>query len=96
MWGGIIGIAFAIWFYTTAEKRGLPNFQWAVAGYLSFFVPNLAWSMLVAKPIVAGLHASNQAFKAGLINSSSILIGVGCALAVYRFLLMKATPKAQS
>jgi len=95
MWGGIVAVAFAIWFYKAAEKRGLPAMQWAVGGYLSFFVPNLIWSILVAKPMVVELHASHQTFKAGLINASSILIGLGVALLVFWFVLPKKPAHAE-
>jgi hypothetical protein len=91
MFGGIIAVAIAYWFYRTAEARGLPNFQWAVAGLISFYVPNFIWSLLVAKPMMNTLHAQNATGTAGVVGYSSVFVGLAVALAVYFLVLKRAT-----
>lgn len=94
MLGGIVAVLIAYWFYRSAMERGLPNFQWAFAGLVAYYVPNFIWSLLVAKPWMASLHAKNATFMAGVIGHSSILVGVACAYLVHKFFLQKA-PKPQ-
>jgi len=94
MIGGIVAVAIAYWFYRSAEDRGLPTFQWAFAGLLAFYVPNFAWSLLVSKPWIASLHVQQPTVSTGLINFSSVAIGLVCAVLVRRFVLLK-TASAQ-
>ncbi|HYE37024.1 MAG TPA: hypothetical protein VEB01_16615, partial [Methylocaldum sp.] len=74
MIGGIVAVLIAYWFYRSAEDCGLSTFQWAFAGLLAFYVPNFAWSLLVAKPWVTSLHAQQATFSTGLINFSSVAL----------------------
>jgi len=89
MIGGIVAIAIAFWFYRTAEARGLPNFQWAFAGTVAFYLPNFIWSLMVARPWSASLHQANAAGTAGMVNFSSVFVGLAVAVLVYKFLLPK-------
>jgi lipoprotein signal peptidase len=95
MLGGIIAMVVVYWFYRSAEQRGLPNFQWAFAGLISFYIPNIAWSLLVSKPWVQSLHAQHPTVATGLINLSSVMIGVGCAVLVRQMFLLKAKNPAR-
>jgi hypothetical protein len=90
MIGGIVAIAIAYWFYRTAEARSLPNFQWAAAGAIAYYVPNFIWSLAVAKPWADSYHPANAVGVAGMINFSSIFVGLAVAYLVYRFALPKA------
>jgi hypothetical protein len=94
MFGGIIAAAIAFWFYRTAESRGLPNFQWAAAGLLSFYIPNFIWSLAIAKPMMNTLHAQNATGTAGLLGYSSVFIGLAVALAVYFLVLKRVAAKS--
>ncbi|BBA34862.1 uncharacterized protein sS8_2917 [Methylocaldum marinum] len=91
MIGGIVAVLIAYWFYRSAEDRGLPIFHWAFAGLLSFYIPNIAWSLLVSKPWIASLHMQQATFATGLINFSSVALGLVCAVLVRQFFLLKAT-----
>jgi hypothetical protein len=91
MFGGLIAVAIAYWFYRTAEARGLPNFQWAFAGLISFYIPNIVWSIFVAKPMMNTLHAQNAAGTAGIVGYSSVFVGLAVALVVYFLVLKRAT-----
>ena len=91
MIGGIVAIAIAYWFYRTAETRGLPNIQWAVAGSIAYYLPNFIWSLAVAKPWINSLHQANAAGSAGMVNFSSIFVGLAVAFLVHKFLLPKAS-----
>lgn len=94
MFGGIIAAAITIWFYRTAESRSLPAVQWAIAGLLSFYIPNFIWSLAVAKPMMNSLHAQNATSTAGLLGYSSVFIGLAVALAVYFLVLKRVAAKA--
>jgi hypothetical protein len=75
--GGIVSIAFAVWFYVTAEKKKAPAIQWAVAGFISYFVPWLIWVKLVGPK------------KIPFSPSISILVGATCAFLILTFVLKK-------
>lgn len=96
MIGGIIAIVIAFWFYRIAEARGLPNFQWAAAGAIAYYVPNFVWKLAVVKPWLNSLHMTGATFTTGLINFSSVFVGLVCAFLVYKFLLPKTATAARS
>jgi len=75
--GGIVSIAFAVWFYLTAEKRHAPAVQWAVAGFISYFVPWLVWVKVMAPK------------KIPFSPSIGILFGAACAFLVLTFVLKR-------
>lgn len=90
MLGGIIAVVIAIWFYRSAEGRGLPPIPWGVAGVIAYYVPNFIWSLMVAKPWLSTLHAQNAAGLSSLVGHSSILVGAVVAVIVHRFALLRA------
>lgn len=90
MLGGIIAVVIAIWFYRSAEARGLPPIPWAVAGVVAYYVPNFIWSLLVAKPWLSTLHAQNAAVLSSIVGHSSILVGAVFAVLAHRFALLRA------
>ncbi|MDD2768175.1 MAG: hypothetical protein PHT19_05550 [Methylococcus sp.] len=90
MIGGIAAILITIWFYRSAEARGLPAVQWAFAGLVAYYVPNFVWSLLVAKPLMAEFHARAAVLMAGLIGHSSVIVGAAIAFVVHRYFLLRA------
>jgi uncharacterized membrane protein YgaE (UPF0421/DUF939 family) len=94
MLGGIIAVALAFWYYRSAEARGLPNFQWAVAGLIAFYVPNFIWSLAVAKPMLNTLHAQNATSAASFWGFSSVLVGAVAAVIVHYLFLKRASVRA--
>lgn len=92
MLGGIVAVVIAVWFYRSAEGRGIPPIPWAVAGAIAYYVPNFIWSLLVAKPWLSSLHAQNAAVMSSIVGHSSILVGVIFAVLVHRFALLRAKP----
>lgn len=93
MFGGIIAVLIVLWYYRSAEARGLPNFQWAAAGLIAFYVPNFIWQLLVAKPMLNSLHAQGATGAAGFWGFSSVIVGATVAVAVHFFVLRRATSK---
>lgn len=94
MFGGVVAILIALWFYRSAEARKLPTFQWAFAGVISFYIPNFIWSLLVAKPWLASLHSQNASVLATVVGFSSVFVGALVAVLVYFLFLPKApTPE---
>ena len=90
MFGGIIAIAVVYWFYRSAEARGLPAFQWAFAGLISYYIPNFIWSLMVAKPWIDSLHAQNGTVLATVLGFSSVFVGAFTASLVNLLVLRKA------
>jgi uncharacterized membrane protein YgaE (UPF0421/DUF939 family) len=90
MIGGIIAVAIALWYYRSAEARGLPNFQWALAGLIAFYVPNFIWSLAIAKPMMNTLHAQNATATASFWGFSSVFVGAVVAILVHIFILKRA------
>lgn len=89
MLGGIISILCAVWFYRTAVAKAAPGIQWAVVGFVTFFLPNLVWKLWVAQPIAVKFHAQNAFLKAGLISNSGVLVGAVVAWLVWSKVLNK-------
>ncbi len=89
MFGGIISILIAVWFYRTAEAKKAPAFQWAFVGFITYYLPNLIWTFWVAKPAVVRMHATSAGLSATLIGHSGILLGVVCAGLVWMQVLKK-------
>jgi len=89
MLGGVVAVLIALWFYRTADSKGAPAIQWAVAGLIAYYVPNFIWSIWVAKPILQTLHAQSAPIKASLVGHSSIVIGAACAWGVWYGFLRK-------
>ena len=75
--GGIVSIAFIVWFYLTAEKKKAPAVQWAIAGFISYIVPFLVWVKLIG--------SKKMPFSASL----GILFGAACAFLVLTFVLKR-------
>jgi len=90
MLGGVVAVAIAIWYYRSAEGRGLPAIPWGVAGLVAYYVPNFIWSLMVAKPWLVRLHAQNAPIMSSFVGHSSILVGVIAALLVWQFALPRA------
>lgn len=90
MLGGIVAVLIAVWFYRSAEGRGLPQIPWSVAGVVAYYVPNFIWSLLVAKPWLSNLHAQNAAVLSSVVGHSSILVGAVFAVLAHRLALLRA------
>jgi hypothetical protein len=89
MFGGLIAIGIAFWFYRSAESRDLPGIHWAIAGAIAFYVPNFIWSLMIAKPMINQLHAQNANGMASLLGFSSVFVGAAIAGLVYYLVLRR-------
>lgn len=89
--GTIISIICSVWYYRTAVAKGAPAVQWAVVGFVSYFLTNLIWTFWVAKPIAMKI-GQNAAGKASLISSSGILAGALVAWLIWSQILNKLKP----
>ena len=92
MLGGVVAVVIAIWFYRSAQARGLPPIPWGVAGVVAYYVPNFIWSLTVAKPWLTTLHAQNAAVMSSIVGHSSILVGAVFAVLAHRFALLRTRP----
>jgi len=75
--GGIVSIGFIVWFYITAEARKAPAIQWAIGGFISYFVPWLVWVKVIGP--------KKMPFSASI----GILFGAACAFLVLTFILKR-------
>lgn len=89
MFGGIISILIAVWFYREAEAKKALALHWAFVGFITYYLPNLIWTFWVAKPAVLRLHAQSAGLSATLIGHSGILLGLVCAGLVWLQVLRK-------
>ncbi len=87
--GAIISILCAVWFYRTAVAKRAPAIQWAVVGFVSYFLTNFIWTFWVSKPIAVKLLAQKATIKAGLVSGSGILLGAVVAWLVWSRVLNK-------
>jgi hypothetical protein len=92
----LLTVSIVFWFYRTAERLGSKSVHWAVAGAIAYQVPAWAWMLLVSKPYLQTLRGmAKTSTSSFLIGHSWILVGVLCALAVYKFFLLKTTVRAE-
>ncbi len=87
--GAIISIVCSVWFYRTAVAKRAPAIQWAVVGFVSYFLTNFIWTFWVSKPIAVKLLAQKATVKAGLVSGSGILLGAVVAWLVWSQILNK-------
>ena len=93
--GTIISMLCSVLFYRTAAAKGAPAIQWAVVGFVSYFLTNFIWTFWVAKPIVTKLVAQGGGgAKAAIFSSSGILLGAFIAWLIWSQLLNKLKPTA--
>ena len=92
----LLTMAFAFWFYRTAERLHSNSVQWAIAGALSYQITAWAWMLVVTKPYLSGLQGvtAKTSASAGLIGHSWVLVGIVVALLIYRFALLKTNVRS--
>lgn len=87
--GAIISSLCAVWFYRTAAAKGAPAVQWAIVGFMAYFLTNLIWSLSVSKPIATKLLVQGATAKAGIVSGSGVLLGAVVAWLIWSFVLNK-------
>lgn len=92
----VLTLGFAFWFYKTAQARGLNSLQWAVAGAIAYQLPAWGWMLTVSKPYVSAIQgtANRASLSSGLMGHSWLLVGLICALLVYRFALLRSNVRS--
>lgn len=92
----LLTAGFAYWYYRTAERLGSKAIHWGVAGAIMYQIPAWIWMVLVSRPYLTSLRgATKTGMSAFLIGHSWILIGAICAVAVYKFFLLKTKVRAE-
>ncbi|MDT8406946.1 MAG: hypothetical protein RQ715_06825 [Methylococcales bacterium] len=91
----IAGIVTLVWFYQSAQKRGLPPIQWALIGLIGFWVSWWIVTLGVANPLLEAMEKSS-AWLLLLIRQLPALAGVATAVLVQkRFLMTAPVPDAE-
>lgn len=92
----VLTLGFAYWFYRTAQRVGVNSMQWALVGAFSYQLPAWAWMITVSKPYVSAIQgtANRASMSSGLMGHSWLLVGLVCALLVYRFALLRSNVKS--
>jgi hypothetical protein len=83
----LIILAIAVWFYQTAQQRGLPGVAWAVGGVIVYYGGFLLWMHGVLRQVLGGLFQSHNFGIAIAMDLTSILFGALCAV-LFRFKVM--------
>lgn len=93
MIGLLVSILFVIWFFNSAKKVGKNEWGWALAGFISYYLPVFIWGLILRSIIPElGIRISSDtgAIAFGLvIGLSAVLIGATCAVLVRSKLLLK-------
>lgn len=86
----------AFWYYKTAEQKGLPSIQWAIAGAIAYQVPAWAWMFLFSRPYMGSMRGTSErtGMSSFLMAHSWILVGAICAFLVYRYFLLRTKTSA--
>lgn len=89
--GGIIAILIAVWFYRSAESKGVEPFPWAFAGAIFYYIPMGLWTFII-NPLLKNPHvtSSGPSMLAGL---GPTMAGVVVAVLVHQFVLLKVKPQ---
>ncbi len=66
MAGSIAALLIAVWFYTSAQKKGKNPVQWAIAGVVVYFIAAALWTFLVTPPLRDSVE-HNQSYILGFI-----------------------------
>ena len=83
----IIMIGVVGWFYRTARQIGRNGVAWGAMGALSYYVPMLICSWLVFPAFLRPyLTYSNQTELQLLDVALSVLVGIGCCVALRQLL----------
>jgi hypothetical protein len=83
----------AIWFYRTAQTRGLPGMPWAIAGVLVYYGGFLFWMKVVLKALMSGYFQTHNFWIGIGMDITAILFGAGC-VALFRWqALCRKTPQ---
>jgi hypothetical protein len=83
----IIMIGVVGWFYRTARQIGRNGVAWGAMGALSYYVPMLICSWLVFPAFLRPyLTYSNQTELQILDVALSVLVGIGCCVALRQIL----------
>lgn len=92
----LLTAGFALWYYKTAERKGLPSVQWAVAGAIAYQVSAWAWMFMVSRPYMSSMRGTTDrtGMVSFLIAHSWILVGAVCAFLVYQFVLLRSKAPA--
>lgn len=90
----LLTAGFAFWYYKTAESKGLPSIQWAIAGAIAYQVPAWAWMFLVSRPYMGSMRGTTErtGMSSFLIGHSWILFGAICGFLIYQFVLLRSKP----
>lgn len=85
----LVVLATVVWFFQTAERRGLPGLAWAIGGLLVYYGGFLFWMYLILRAVL-GAKFQAHGFWVGIgMDLSSILFGAICVVLFRSKVLLK-------
>ncbi len=79
MFGSIIAVLVAVWFYFTAKKKGRQPVSWAIAGLVIFYMVELVWTWFVTPSLKDSAVHTQSSLLVFLTRYAYIAVGLGCA-----------------
>lgn len=86
--GSIIAFFVSVWFYLSAQKVKKNGLQWAVIGFVSYFVALRIWRYFIVAPMF--VHNTSSPAMTMVITSTPAIVGLITALLIWIFFLRKA------
>jgi hypothetical protein len=79
MAGSIAAIAIVYWFYKSAAAAGKEPLPSAFLGFIVYFVPAVAWSLVVTPGLRDAVEHNPGTLLALVVQYAYIVVGVACA-----------------
>lgn len=89
--GSVAAIVITVWFYHTASNSGRNPLQWAIAGFMIYFIVSLSWTYMVNPGIKdAAMHTRNSALM--YISRYAYIIIATAAAVIFNMTIGKKKP----
>lgn len=86
----------ALWYYRTAQARGLPGLAWAITGVIVYYAGFLFWMYLVLKTLMQGYFQSHGFWIGMGMDFSAILFGAAGVAFFRAGVLLKQGPAGKA
>ena len=80
MLGAIAAIAIIIWYYNTAKSAGKNPIHSALFGFMIYFIPAIAWTVLVTPGLRDIVEHDPGLFLGLIVRYGFVVVGVFCAV----------------
>ncbi len=85
----LLSLVVLVWFYKTAKDQSENAIQWAVIGFIGFWLLAVIGHFVITKPLLAVFHDSLN--LAALIRQIPAFVGLAAAMLIRKKYLLNKT-----